>query len=132
MVADPDRVAVVQHRPSVDSDTVDLGAVAAVQILDEELAGLDHNLGVVPADGAVIKDDLRTGMASQNGPLGVQGHNQPRRGSLGDFEKSHDHNFPNGERKENQSPATMVGNGTANFQQMLPNALTGSNSETRM
>ena len=89
-VADLQPVAVGQRLPALDQPAVDERAVAAVQVLDEELAVLAHDLRVLPADRGGVEHDVAVGMPAQHGALAKEPKVLARPRRLQDLQDRHD------------------------------------------
>ena len=89
-VADSDDVRVFEFASSLDRRFIDVRAIAAAQIFDEEVAMHVHDLRVVAADGGVLQNDLAMRMPAKHGAFGL--HLDELAGSfpLEDFQDSHD------------------------------------------
>jgi hypothetical protein len=88
-VADLDLVGIGERSPLVDGRAVEVRAVATSQIFEEEMSVPIRNLGMLPADGGVVQNDLAAWMPAQHHPLTAQFQNLPGAVSFDDLKKSH-------------------------------------------
>ena len=88
-VADLDLVVVLELHPVLHRLIVDIGAVAALHVLDEELALLANDVRVGPADGGAVDDDMAVRVSPQNELVALEGHHLPRGSSFLHLQRSH-------------------------------------------
>src|SRR5262249_35438226 len=86
---DLDLVVILELDPVLDELVVDEGAVAALHVLDEELALLANDVRVGPADGGAIDDHMAIGVASEDELVALKWHNLHRRSSFLHLQRSH-------------------------------------------
>ena len=88
-IADLHLIAVVEACPAVDRHSVQIGSVAASQILKEEITMPIEDLGMLPTDERIVEDNLAARMATQHGPLAAQMEPLHRIVPFSQLEESH-------------------------------------------
>ncbi len=89
-VADAEFVLIAKFRAAFDRNLIQIGLVAATEILKKVTAVALQDLGVVTADGGVVEHDFATGMTSQDASLAAKFQHLADFGSLKDFEEGHE------------------------------------------
>ncbi len=97
-VAEAQLIVLAEQFPSHQRPAVEHRAIAAVEVLDVELAIDEQDAGVLSADGGGVEDDVAFRMASEGDAVPFHGVDLPRFRPLEGLEYSHSEGVRVGER----------------------------------